>query len=282
MVTPDFDKEYTSLPRMGTYALGVHALREKCIKDENTAQPRLQLLNGSSIYRAMTFKETVEAKVDDYERYDKSQAERKRLWGDWLDTCSAFAYEENSTKFQFARECIPLIKIPKHFKGFFFEIPYSSVDGIPLDSSEGIYNEPLPYAKIEDHAGWRAVLEDDVALLRQFRDITWHESGKPDALMVFFAPPRVKTDTVLAACVNDLSNRSNAGGNINLSISGRFLLAAHTPEAFAKRKRSSQGLHVAPESAEGRLSKISDASGGLELAVEEEIPPAVRKRFFFF
>ena len=59
---------YAFVPAEGfanTYALGVHELRNECKSGDS--HPTFVLDNGKEIIRPLTFKETIEARVKDYE-----------------------------------------------------------------------------------------------------------------------------------------------------------------------------------------------------------------------
>ena len=74
------------MPRTDTYALGVQALQQACIQENNQNHPQFLLPNGSKVYRPFTFKETIEARVNDYESR-KPALERLTLFNNWKASC---------------------------------------------------------------------------------------------------------------------------------------------------------------------------------------------------
>jgi len=220
--------DYILMPQTNTYSLGVHALQEACKEENNTAHPQFTKDNGSEIYRPLTFREIVEAKVNDYESHDKNDNERKRLWNRWIDSGSGIAYKAKSTKFKFVRECVPLITIGKDFSDEFLPESYSSLQGVELDrGKKGVtYNAWLLYNKVEEHEGWRTALENDLHLLQALRDITWSENGEPETLMGFWVLPNTDEDQLQSLFVNGLYDSSDANGVDDLSRSRSFLRVA--------------------------------------------------------
>jgi len=89
------------------------------------------------------------------------------------------------------RECEHLITIGKNVDKECFLKSYISFQGVELDSGKkpATYIYDLPYDKVEEHKGWRTILENDLHLLRALRDITWHERREPKTLMGFNISP---------------------------------------------------------------------------------------------
>ena len=224
----DLQGQYILMPRANTYAKGVDALRKACQADSHSPHPLFTRSSGASLYRQLTFREVVKAKVEDYESYDRTDDERKRLWNTWIYSCSGIATAKGTTKFKFVRESEDLIAINPTFRDGFLPVSYNSISGVELDSSKRgmIYNDYIPYDKIEDHEGWRAALEDDIDLLKALRDITWHERGKPDTLMGFYVRQNTSEDELRALFVGYLDGDSFAYGNNYLNDSGSFLRVA--------------------------------------------------------
>ena len=94
-----------------TYALGVEAVRHLAI-----ANPQ-----HNGIYRPFTFKENIEAKVNDYnteknpDGSKKTEEEKKRLFETWLDSSTGIAYKKKSTKYKIIQVSNELITINKDF-----------------------------------------------------------------------------------------------------------------------------------------------------------------------
>ena len=172
--------DYELLPVQTTYAIAVHVLRGAC-NVNSSAHPLFTRGNRSRIYRPLTFKETIKAKVEDYntthdkDGNERTLDERLRFFNKYIDSCTGMAYKTKSTEFQIILECEPLIEIARDFNEAFLPDSYASVkNGIKLNSSgKGKkYNQSLTKQEIENHQGWRTAV-DDVALLRNYRDIVF-------------------------------------------------------------------------------------------------------------
>jgi len=59
---------YTHLPQANTYALGVEALELYFKKNPSTNHPQYTLRDGSKVFRPLTFKENIEARINEYNR----------------------------------------------------------------------------------------------------------------------------------------------------------------------------------------------------------------------
>ena len=235
--SPAFSGAYILMDRTSTYALGVHALQEACQQEGNTAHPHSIADDGSRIYRPLTFKENIEARVKEYntdrnnDGSPRTEQERLHLFTRWIDSCMGIAYEKKSTRFTLIPQCEQLITIPELCRDTFLSVPYRSVRGIELDSgARGVtYNDLLSRQKVIDHPAWKAAVGDD-ALLREYAGIVFsllqtkynHDTG-----MGFFVVQKPNEDQLRALFVNDLDHISNADSNDNLSNYGSFLRVAH-------------------------------------------------------
>ncbi len=212
--------KYVVMPRQSTYAKGVQALREECEQDTSSQQPRITLLNGTTVYRPLTFAENIRARVEAYKSWDKS------LFDTWLDSCTGIAYKKGTTKFKIIPECSQLIGIERNFKGSFLPVNYSHIDEIQFDSAKGKYNQLLTKEEMLEHQAWRTLVEDK-ALLRAYADIVFavyaEKYTKTDKLMGFEMRQNTETDELRAVFVDVLGNDSDASGNDFLNYFGRFL-----------------------------------------------------------
>ena len=105
----------------------------------------------------------------------------------------------------------------------------------PLKEEGVIYNQPIPYAKIDSHDGWLTALEDDVYSLRAFRDIVYHERGKSENLMAFYVRKNTTQDELRALGAGILGSSGDADGSVSLYNCGAFLRVAHAPEARGEK-----------------------------------------------
>ena len=229
---------YILMPSTSTYALGVDALRDACTKETGCPHPDFTLSNGSKIYRPLTFKENIEARVKDYETtkhpdgQTKTEEERLALFARWLDSCTGIAYQAKTTKFRVIPICSPLITIDKANNDPFLDLPYTSfLQGVELDSSSRTvkYNAGLSQMEVPNHPGWRAAVDDDASLLRTYAAIVFPKLKTKfniDTGMGFYVRQNTDTDELRALCVNDLDNDSYAGGSNILNYDGSFLRVA--------------------------------------------------------
>ena len=227
--------QYVLMDKTNTYALGVQALLEACGKELHSPHPIFTKDNGSTIYRPLTFKETIEARVHDYES-NKDTEERKRLFQRWNDSCTAVAYKKGTTTFKLVHQSKDLITIPEDFNAAFLPTTYDDIDGIELRSDCGKYNQHLTKDEVVHHPAWLTAVENDAALLRIYSDIVFTELKKNEA-MAFCVRQNTAGDELLALLVHDLNYNSNANGDDSLGISGSFLLVAPSGAAGATRAK---------------------------------------------
>ena len=145
-----------------------------------------------SIARPLTFKETVQARIDQFKEFQKQKKSVKTgqtLWTSWLDTCTAIVYKKSSTKFKIIPLSPNLLRLPASFKNAFLaDIDYDSftdVDEIDMTNPEhGVYNELLTQEQVvgndkdlKPHRGWLAALGGDNAenraLLKEYAAIVF-------------------------------------------------------------------------------------------------------------
>ncbi len=224
---------YVLMSKANTYAKGVHALREACEAEGTSVHPTFTRDDGSQIYRPLTFKEDIEAKVDDYETLrnpdgsERTKEERLKLFSRWLDSCTGIANKKKSTKFKVVPVCKELVLIDKNFNQHFLPVYYESVDGVELDSKKGKYNQPLPEEKdFLENAGWREGAENDLTLLKNYHKIVTFEKPGSEYLLGFYAREKTDSDQLRALYVGGLDGGSGAGSDGNLDDNGSFLRVA--------------------------------------------------------
>ena len=92
----------------------------------HSPHPQFILDDESLIYRYLSFKETIEARVEDYEN-NKSTEERKRLFKRWNDSCTGIVYKGSTTKFKVVPSCNQLITINKDFREESIAVDYDAI-----------------------------------------------------------------------------------------------------------------------------------------------------------
>ena len=212
------------MPQKETYAEGVHALVEQCNAEGNDNHPKFILSDGGSVYRPLTFKEDVEARVNRYESI--SGDERLEFFNTWLDSCCAIVYKANSPKFKLVLQSPDLIGLPEDFSRSFKEVTYSQIqNSIELDrNSRGVkYRALLTKAKVLVHPAWLAALENDKALLKNYTDIVFAEKGASEAMGFWLLENTPQEDQLWALYISDISSNSDAVGNDDFNDFGRFL-----------------------------------------------------------
>ena len=237
------DGDYSLMPQTSTYALGVDTLREACKNDPASAHPQFTLPDGSIVYRPLTLRENLEARVKEYETLQhsdgraKTDKERLALFSRWLDSCTGMAYKAKTTKFKVIPACSPLITIDKANKDAFLAVPYAAhTFCVELDSSaRGVkYNILLTPSEVLAHPAWGAVVENDVSMLQTYSAIVFSllkQKFNRDTGMGFYVLQNTATDELRGLFVGDLYDDSYAYG-INILINGgSFLRVAHRRRA---------------------------------------------------
>ncbi|MBU2589155.1 MAG: hypothetical protein KKB39_00150 [Nanoarchaeota archaeon] len=227
------DLRYIVMPRASNYAKGVKALKNDCLIDSSNAQPTFSYHvdpKNSSLWaitpRPLTFEENIKARVDDYETlFDENGNERDlnlrtRLFNTYLDSCTGIAYKAKTTKFKIVTECSELINIASNFNEHYLPIDYGSINGIELDSSQGIYNQLLTPKQILEHPAWNEFIKDK-SLLKTYIDLFFKLKPR-DVIMGFGVRRNTAKDELRALFVN-IVNNSSAGGDNSLISSAYFL-----------------------------------------------------------
>lgn len=241
---PGKESSYKQMPVRATYVLGVHALQRACERDHSTVHPQFTLDDGSQIYRPLTFRENIEARVQDYETLHtlhgrkRTLQERLRLFNHWQDSCTGIATKAESTKFKIIPICKELITIPKDFEGGYVSTPYRKLEPAELDIKKGRYRQPLTKAQVLELPGWQAAVEHDTSLLSAFTAIIFAELKRlyqRDTGMGFYVEQNTKEDKLRALLVYYLGGYSGAGGDYDLNDRGSFLRGSPVVGAPARR-----------------------------------------------
>ena len=230
---------YIVLPLVGTYGLGLEALDKACKADANSVQPTYFLTMSPKITkliaRPLSFREMILDRLEDFNVLHNADGsarvleERVKLFDDWFTTSMGIVYQAGSSNFKIIPICEELLKIKKDSKKPFITRDYNSYAVSEVDSSKGIYNQHLTKVQIENHEGWRAAVEGDVALLKNYRDAVFsilkerNRGTMPLGAMAFWILKNLQENELRALLVNNLDGSSNANGNINLNNNARFV-----------------------------------------------------------
>jgi hypothetical protein len=223
------------------YAKTVHKLQNSLKANPNAIHPTFTKSDGSKIYRQLTFKENIEARINDYETKLapdgitlRSDDERTKLFKKYLDSCTGFAYKSGSKMFKINPVCEDLIIIDKSFNEEFKPIAYSSFQGKEFNSANGIYGSLLTKTQFLDHEAYRYLYDNDKNLMNAYWDIV-HTLKPQDSLIGLWVRQNTTTDELRALFVYDIDYNSYAYGNNYLSNNARFLLVAPSKKNLGKK-----------------------------------------------
>ncbi len=240
------DGELILMPRTSTYAQGGQALRAACADEPNSPHPFFTRADGTKIYRPLTFKENLRARVNDFStKHDasgaqRSLADRLRLFNRWLDSCTGAAYQAGTDKMKIIPLCEPLIMIAPGFSDNFLGVSYASLDGYELDRSRHPHSAQLAKDSVIADPYWLAAVEEDEDLLKEYADIVFAlllENYDLTNGMGFYPRSRTATDELRALFVHDLDDSSNAVGDDILYGDGSFLRVAPSSSSDAPAGR---------------------------------------------
>ena len=165
------------------YGEALVALRGLCAGDDGL-HPFVQ-----GLARPLTFKETIQARINQFEREGAAS-----LWERWLDTSSAIVYQKDTTKFRLVVPCSDALlnDVPESFRNFFLPVNYDDFTSfVELDVQDRVdlYNRPLTPDQVLKHKGWLAVVEGDKKLLKRYSDIVFGQI-QGGVAMAFWTVPR--------------------------------------------------------------------------------------------
>jgi len=212
------------------YAVAVHKLRKSLADAPSDIHPKFTISAGTHIFRPLTFKENIEARINDYETKNpdgsaRTDAERQKLFKVYLDSCTGIAYKAGATKFKIAPICPELINIDKSFNSEFKPVDYATFTGKEFDSSQDIYNSLLTETQFLNHKAYKFLYEEDANLMKAYWKIV-HTLKPQDTLMGLWARKNTDADELRVLCVYDLDNDSDANGFNDLNYYARFLRVA--------------------------------------------------------
>lgn|SRR3989338_1658512 len=227
-------QKYISMPIASTYVQGKAALQSACAQEENQNHPVYVLANGTRIYRPLTFRENLTARVEDFNTLKdvrgrkRTLQDRLHIFDTYLDSCTSVAYKAKSTLFTIIPQDTELITLPKNFAQPFLQAEYPS-HATTLDSTKGKYNCDLTEGQVLDHDAWLVAVEGDRVLLQEVANITFTESERrygKETNMGFYVQNNPPVDVRRALFVRYLGNYSSANGVNSLSNCGSFLRVA--------------------------------------------------------
>jgi len=226
--------DYILMAKASTKALGIHALRDAYTRGDCPDHFTVEI-EGSNLVRPLTFKENIEARVNDYKTLTnpdgskRTKEERLHLFSRWLDSCTGVVYKKKTSKFKIVPVCNELVTIDKGFGGAYLTIDYDKVVGTELDRKNAKYEELLTKAEVLEHPAWLTAVEEDRTLLEKYTQIVFSELKEKynqDTGMIFWVTSNTAQDQGRALFVYYLVISSGAYGNDNLNSDGSFLQVA--------------------------------------------------------
>jgi hypothetical protein len=210
-----------------TYALALHQLKD-------SINPKLIV---------PTFKENVELLVE------LPDALFKQYLSSWIDSRTGIAHKEHSTEFKIIPNSKDLTNIPKNFNQAFIDCNYNAMDGIILDSKNGLYNQGLTKPEFLKHEAWNETLGSK--LVTKLGNKVYAILGENRRIMGFYVKENTNEDQLRSLCLGSLDLVCDANDGDSLDGSGRF-------------------LRVAQRGAEGANTKIMDKQKENMIPTKEE------------
>ena len=235
LVSPKRDAklEYKVMPQANTYAEGLHQLQDSYAGKETEVPSHLWYdVDGQKIVRPLSFKENLQARVDDFETLKnkngdtRTMEERLRLFDTLLDSCTGVVYSsKKKDDFMILPTCKELITIPKNFSNESLSVDYVSLQGrgFSLKRSQAKYDEPLNESEVISHPAWIASVEEDISLLGRYTSIYFNHILQRDKMMGFYLRNQIKKDQLRSLFVNSRISNSNANSYFNLYGGSVFL-----------------------------------------------------------
>ncbi len=194
-------------PRLYDQALA--NLREVCAEDENSVQPEYDCEA-----RPLTFRETLAARLESY----FTSEDKEKLFNTYLDTCTAVAYKEGSTKFKIIPISSDLLGLEADFNEPFVRIDYDEIAGVELDRDEAVYDKLLTKEEVIKHPAWLAAVEGDERLLKEYSKLVFaliKEKDGREKGMKFRLFLSVQQDQLEPLTIQNLYSKSSASAIYN-------------------------------------------------------------------
>jgi len=160
---------YSIVPSENQSKTYTAALEELNNSRANVSPKHLITIDGKEYVRPLTFKETLEARLDAYNSR-MTREEETLLFTTPLSTCTGIVYGPKypiANHFKiipFCKELITLDSRPLH---------YDLLPGVELDKTQAIYGDGLGKAQVKKHPAWLAAVEFDDNLLNEYVDLVF-------------------------------------------------------------------------------------------------------------
>lgn len=166
--------KHIMMPLTKTYAQGVHALQDACIRENNLEHPRHTCADGTVRYRPLTFRENIIARLTEFNTLTNPDGsprpleDRLVLLREFNDSCTGFLRRAQTTKFKIVPIFEPFITIERGYANSWLPVSYDAFDVPELDSNNGIYCRPLSLENFYNNEGWRFAMEHDLSTLHEY------------------------------------------------------------------------------------------------------------------
>lgn len=177
------------------------------IQNAGENQPQFTLDDGSKIYRPLSFKENMVARIEQPEFFDE-----------YLDSCTGVAHKKGSSLIKIQPVCKDLITIDKNFRNAYLDVDYQTFDGEELDASKTSKMDKWLVAMGGVNAENKEIYNDYQKVLFERRPNLSRENA-----MNFYTVDTPLNDQLRALCVDLGGYSSYAGCNLNLLYNARLL-----------------------------------------------------------
>jgi len=205
-----------------TYGLALKELR----RSKAGIDPRhLITIDGQEYVRPLTFKETLEARLNAY-KAGMTNEEKMFLLNQKLSTCTGIAYPaegiKNSNTFKIIPVCKELITLYSGFPKSNFRVSYDSLEEEEVCIRIENYHPALmTKEKLKNHPGWLAAVENDKGLLSEYIDFLLI-SNDPNQIHFYHADFQ-NTPQLRALFVDSTSFDSTVSGDYGLDEKTSFI-----------------------------------------------------------
>ncbi len=157
--------------------------------------------------RPLTFKETIQARMD---QFDQSSGKDWSLWRTWLDSCTGIVWEAGGRRFKI----VPMhgdLLTTQPSNAEYLPANFANTPGEPLVVDRN-YARDLTFDEVIVHPGWLAALEGDASLLRRYAQTAFARFGRPRG-MRFWAVRGGLPDHLRPLAVSNLVDDSLCDGD---------------------------------------------------------------------
>jgi len=165
--------------------------------------------DGSTLIKALTCKESIEAIVNHYNSQTKKR-DRLKFLKRGFDSCSAAVFKKGTNEFKILSFSSELINYFSEGDEKIISVNFNDFNKKVLSIQNGKYNVPLNKAEVMENEAWLALCEWDKFLLKEFRDIVFAESDLTEAMPFCIPEQNDKGDFLYPIFVNSISNLSKA------------------------------------------------------------------------